>query len=83
MRARLSVSALAALFGGGGVRMLGVDGSRSRGTQHGFRAEGGLRLQGRGAATELFVAGERRIDPYPLEFANATWVTAGFRLLSP
>ena len=32
---------------------------------------------------ELFVAGERRIDPYPLEFATATWVTAGFRLLSP
>ena len=24
-----------------------------------------------------------RIDPYPLEFSNETWVTAGFRLLSP
>lgn len=82
-RARVSVSSLAALFAGGGVRMLGVDGTRSRGTQRGFRAEGGVRLQGRGAAVELLLAGERRIDPYPLEFANATWVTAGFRLLSP
>ena len=82
-RARVSVSPLAALIAGGGVRMLGVDGTGGRGTQHGFRAEGGVRLQGRGAAVELFLAGERRIDPYPLEFSNATWVTAGFRLVSP
>jgi hypothetical protein len=50
--------------------------------QTGFRAEGGVRIEGRGAASELFVAGERRIDPYPLEFGHATWFTAGFRLLS-
>ena len=82
-RARLSLNGLTALFAGGGVRMLGVDGTRSRGTQRGFRGEGGVRLLGRGAAVELFLAGERRIDPYPLEFSTNTWVTAGFRLLSP
>ena len=82
-RSRVTVSSLAALFAGGGVRMLGVDGTRGRGTQRGFRAEGGVRLHGRGAAVELFLAGERRIDSYPLEFSDATWVTAGFRVLSP
>lgn len=66
----------------GDLRFLGVDGSQDRGTQTGFRAEGGLRIQGKGAAVELFVAGERRIDPYPLEFGTAQWFTAGFRLLS-
>jgi hypothetical protein len=28
------------------------------------------------------VAGERRIDPYPVEFGSATWIKAGFRILS-
>jgi hypothetical protein len=82
-RARFRLSTEAALFAGGGVRVLGVDGTRSRGTQHGFRGEGGVRLQGRGAAVELFVAGEQRIDPYPLELSTERWFTAGFRLLSP
>ena len=66
----------------GGVRHLGVDGSAGRDGQTGYRAEGGFRFEGAGGAAELFVAAERRIDPYPLEFATATWVTAGFRLLS-
>ena len=82
-RARVSVRPLAALFAGGGVRVLGVDGTRNRGTQRGFRGEAGVRLQGRGAAVELFVAGEQRIDPSPLEFSNDRWMTAGFRFLSP
>ena len=66
----------------GSVRRLGVDGSQNRGGQTGYRVEGGVRLDGRAGAVELFVAGERRIDPYPLEFSTMTWVTAGFRLLS-
>lgn len=65
----------------GGLRFLGVDGSQDRGTQTGFRVEGGIRIDGRGAAVELFVAGERRVDPYPLEFGTTQWLTAGFRLL--
>ena len=41
-----------------------------------------MRIQGRNAAVELFVAAERRIDPYPLEFGTVTWLTTGFKLLS-
>ena len=64
------------------VRVLGVDGSRGRGTQAGYLAEGGVRFEGAAGAMELFVAAERRIDPYPLEFGTVTWAKAGFRLLS-
>ncbi len=31
---------------------------------------------------EFFVAAERRIDPFPVEFGTVTWLKAGFRLLS-
>jgi len=81
-RARVPVSPMVAVFAGGGARVLGVDGTRSRGTQRGFRGEGGVRFEGRGAAIELFVAGEQRIDPYPLDFSHDRWFSAGFRLLS-
>lgn len=64
------------------IRVLGVDGTLNRGTQHGARAEGGIRFEGRGGAAELFIATERRIDPYPLTFGTETWFIAGFRLLS-
>jgi hypothetical protein len=70
------------LLAAGGVRFLGVDGSAGRDGQTGYRAEGGFRFVGGGGAVELFVAAERRIDPYPLEFGTATWMSAGFRLLS-
>ena len=64
------------------IRYLGVDGSLNRGNQTGYRVEGGFRFEGRAGAIELFVAGERRIDPYPVEVGTAQWVTVGFRLLS-
>jgi hypothetical protein len=70
------------ILAAGGVRHLGVDGSSARGGQTGYRAEGGFRFEGGGGAVELFVAAERRIDPYPLEFGTATWMSAGFRLMS-
>ena len=66
----------------GWVRHLGVDGSAGRGGQTGFRGEAGLRFEGGAGAAELFVAAERRIDPYPTEFGTVTWVSAGFRLLT-
>ena len=37
---------------------------------------------GTAGAIELFVAVERRIDPYQLEFGTATWASVGMRLLS-
>jgi hypothetical protein len=67
----------------GDLRLLGVDGTQNRGNQTGFRLEGGLRVEGRAGAMEFFLAVERRVDPYPLEFGTASWVTVGFRLLSP
>jgi len=66
----------------GGFRHVGVDGTAGRDGPNGFRAEGGVRFEGSGGAVELFVGAERRIDPYPLEFSTATWMMAGFRLLS-
>jgi hypothetical protein len=79
-RARYAVHPQIALFTSGELRVVGVDGSRNRGTQTGFRGEGGVRFVGNGAAAELFLAGERRIDPYQLQFGTATWFTAGFRV---
>ena len=70
------------LLAAGGVRYLGVDGTAGRGGQTGYRAEGGFRFEGSGGAVELFAGVERRIDPYPLELDTATWMVAGFRLLS-
>jgi hypothetical protein len=67
---------------GAGFRRLGVDGTRNRGGQTGFRGEAGIRVEGRAGAAELFAAVERRVDPSPLQFETATWAIAGFRLLS-
>jgi hypothetical protein len=71
-----------ALVTSGTARVLGVNGSRDRGTQFGYRAEAGVELTGRGAALALFAASERRIDPYQLEFDTITWTTIGFRISS-
>jgi hypothetical protein len=71
-----------AAISGASLQVLGTDGTRARGTQTGVRGEGGVRFIGRAGSVELFVAGERRVDPYPLDFGVDNWLTAGFRLLS-
>jgi hypothetical protein len=81
-RAQVRLTPRVAFAATGGVRAVGVDGSRARGTQYGWRTEGAVRFDRPAAALELFVAGERRIDPYQLEFSTATWLTTGFRLVS-
>jgi hypothetical protein len=81
--ARVALRPRVAFVSSGGVRVVGVDGSRDRGTQYGYRGEGGVRLDGRGAAVELFIAAERRVDPYQLEFSTAAWMTVGFRISGP
>ena len=80
-RARVRLAERVAFITAGGLRVVGVNGSRNRGTQYGVRGEGGIRLEGTGAAVELFLGAERRIDPYLLEFGTGSWVTAGFRLV--
>jgi hypothetical protein len=82
LRSDVKVHPGVGLLAAADVRYLGVDGSRDRGNQTGYKVEGGVRFEGRNGAIELFVAGERRIDPYPVEVGVAQWFTAGFRLLS-
>jgi hypothetical protein len=82
VRTDVKVGAHTGVMATGGVRYLGVDGSRNRGNQIGYRIEGGVRFEGRAGAIELFVAAERRIDPFPLESGTAHWASAGFRFLS-
>jgi hypothetical protein len=74
-------SAVGVVFSGA-VRRLGVDDTQNRGGQTGFRGEAGVRFRGKAGAMEFFLAGERRVDPFPLGFGTASWVTVGFRLLS-
>jgi hypothetical protein len=82
VRSDVQIRPAVGLLFDGTLRLLGVDGSQNRGNQTGFRAEAGVRFAGRAGAMEFFLAGERRIDPYPLEFGTAGWVTVGFRLVS-
>jgi len=62
--------------------VVGVDGSLDRGTQTGSRVESGVLFEGTRGAIELFVAGERRIDAYPLDVSSLSWFSAGFRFVS-
>ena len=80
--ARVMLQPRVALMATGAWRVLGVDGTRGRDNQQGFRGEGGVRLAGRSAILDLFVAAEQRVDPYQLEFSTVRWLTAGFRISS-
>lgn len=82
VRSDVQIRRSVGLLFGGTLRLLGVDDTQNRGNQTGFRAETGLRFEGKRGAMEFFVAGERRIDPSPLQFGTATWASVGFRLLS-
>ena len=77
---RLMLKPRVALLAIGAWRVLGVDGTRGRGNQHGYRGEGGVRFAGRSATLDLFLAAEQRVDPYQLEFSTVRWMTAGFRI---
>jgi hypothetical protein len=81
-RGRTALAPRVSLITAAGVRVMGVDGTRNRGNQTGFLAEGGVRFEGTMAAMEFFVAAERRIDPFPLEFGTVTWLKTGFRVLT-
>jgi hypothetical protein len=82
VRADVPIRPRMGVLAGTALRLVGVDGSRNRGTQTGFRGEAGVRIEGPAGAVELFLAAERRIDPHQLEFGAARWTTVGFRLLS-
>jgi len=80
---RRAINRLAGVFAHGSGEVFGVDGSEpTRGTQTGGRLEAGVRLNGRGAAIELFIGIERRLDADPIDRLPKRWTVAGFRLLS-
>lgn len=54
----------------------------ARNPQAGSRIEGGVRLNGRGGAMEIFLGYEKRVDADPLDRQPQRWALAGFRLLS-
>lgn len=72
---------VAALFAAD-LRLVGVDGTQNRGDQTGFRAEAGVHFKGGAGAMEFFIAAERRIDPYPLDFGTMNFFTFGFRIVN-
>ena len=77
------VNGTAEVFGRGDAAWFGVTGEvPGRGRQFGGSLEGGVRLNGRAGALELFAGLERRVDAYPLDFQPQNWALAGFRLLS-
>jgi hypothetical protein len=81
-RSQVRLTPVVSLVALGGLRLVGVDETRNRDAVYGWRADGGVRFDGHAAALELFIAAERRIDPYQLEFSTATWLLTGFRLAS-
>ena len=82
VQVRMPLRAHLSAISEGRVRWVGVDGSYRRGTQHGARAEAGLRFEGQGGAVELIIAAERRIDAHPIENSAMSWFNAGFRFVS-
>jgi hypothetical protein len=59
-----------------------IDTPEARARVCGGRLEGALRINGRAAAIELFVAYERRIDAFPTDRFRVRFTAVGFRLLS-
>jgi hypothetical protein len=71
------------LYARGSGEVLGIDAASSnRQTQENGRIEGGVRVNGRAAAIELFAAYERRADAVPFEQLPLQWGLAGFRLVN-
>jgi len=81
---RHPVAPRVSVFGRGRGELFGVDPAlRGRqDTQRGGRLEGGLRIEGRGGAIELFAGIEQRADADPHDYVPLRWALAGFRLVS-
>jgi len=82
---RRPVHARVGLFAHALGGIVGVDqGVAGRQTQHDGRLEGGIRLEGRAGAIELFAGYERRIDAYPTDAQRLAqrWAFAGFRFVN-
>jgi hypothetical protein len=83
LQIRHPVNERVGIFAQGTGRLMAVDGVLvQRGTQRGGRVEGGVRLNGKGGAVEIFAAYEKRPDADPLDRQSQRWAIAGFRVLS-
>jgi hypothetical protein len=71
-----------ALYARSWGELLGVAASSQRDTQKSAHIEGGVRVDGRGAALELFAGYERRADADPFDLQPLKWGLAGFRLVN-
>jgi hypothetical protein len=71
------------LYARGSGEVFSIDAASSnRNTQESGRLEGGVRVNGRAAAMELFAGYERRADADPFERLPLHWALAGFRLVN-
>jgi hypothetical protein len=71
------------LYARGSGEVFSIDAASSnRNTQESGRIEGGVRVNGRGAAIELFAGYEQRADAAPFERLPQHWALAGFRLVN-
>jgi hypothetical protein len=71
------------VYAHGTGQMFGIDSSLStRSTQKEGRVEAGIRVNGPGAALEVFVGFERLIDADPLDRQAQRWTLAGFRIVT-
>jgi hypothetical protein len=89
VRAHHRIYGTLGVMGAATLREVGTNGLANRGNQTGGRGEGGLRVSGKAATVELYLAVERVIDPYPTPLFNglgftdtATFASVGMRLLS-
>jgi len=81
--ARRPLTARTGVFVHGSGEFFGVDGSIvGRPTQKGGLIEGGVRIEGRAGALELFAGYENRLDADPVNLVSRQWGLAGFRFLS-
>ena len=82
VRAHHRVYGTVGLLGSATLRKVGTNGLGNRGTQTGGRGEGAIRVSGKAATIELYLAVERVIDPYPTEFGSVSYASVGMRLLT-
>ncbi len=86
LRVRHPINPLVGVFVRGDGQLFGVDETMyNRGTQYGGLGEAGVRINGRGAALEIFGGFERRLDAYPTILnadSAAQWALAGIRVVN-
>jgi hypothetical protein len=81
--ARHPFNPVVGFFAKGDGEMYGVDPMMyGRGTQYGGLGQAGVRINGRGAALEIFGGYERRFDAYPTSLEAEQWALAGIRVVS-